>query len=92
MLTLYTKSSCAYSAMVIHALEELDLKYEEKDIAEEKNVEELISKGGDKQTPCLVDESTMTVVYESSDIVSYLMEHYSTGKDFEAKKADEKVV
>ena len=43
---------------------------------DEKNKEELVSKGGDAQTPCLVDESTMTVVYESSDIVSYLMTNY----------------
>lgn len=92
MLTLYVKTGCAYCAMVIHALEELDLKFEEKDIADEKNRDELIEKGGSKQTPCLIDEGTMTIVYESSDIVSYLMEHYSNGKDLEGKKEGESVV
>ncbi len=39
-------------------------------------MEELIKRGGQRQVPYLVDETTGTEMYESDDIVNYLRENY----------------
>lgn len=63
--------------MVILKLEELELTYEEKNIADPGVLQELLEKGSEKQTPCLVDDNMMMVIYESSDIVAHLEKNYS---------------
>ena len=76
MLILYTKDHCAFGAMVVHALEELDLSYEERNIADPGIVDELIARGGKKQTPYLVDTEAGVEMYGSGEIVGHLMQHY----------------
>ena len=78
MLTLYVKAGCAYCAMVILKLEELNLQYEEKNIADEKIAEELVARGGERQVPYLVDTTANVEMYESADICAYLEEKYGT--------------
>lgn len=76
MLTLYVKSNCAYSAAAIHGLEELGLKYTEKNISDPEAEAELIAKGGEHKVPFLVDDQTGICLYESGAIVSYLQGEY----------------
>ena len=64
--------------MVLHALEELDLPFEEKNIAESGIVDELIARGGKKQTPYLVDTDADIELYGSAEIVGHLMERYGS--------------
>jgi glutathione S-transferase len=78
MLTLYTKTGCPYCAMVLHELAELELPFEEKNIADATVQEELIARGGKQQVPYLVDDNTGTEMYESRDIVEYLAATYGT--------------
>jgi glutaredoxin len=78
MLTLYVKTGCAYCAMAIHKLEELDLEYEEKNVAEPGIAEELIARGGKRQMPYLVDTEKGVEMYESADIVDHLEKNYGS--------------
>ncbi len=76
MLTLYVKTGCPFCAMVIHKLDELELEYEEKNIAEQEIVDELIERGGKRQVPYLVDTDAELEMYESADIVKHLDTRY----------------
>lgn len=58
--------------MVIHKLDELELEYEEKDIAEQSVADELVERGGKRQVPYLVDTDAEVEMYESGDIVKHL--------------------
>lgn len=80
MLTLYVKTGCAYCAMVLHELAELNIPFEEKNVSDEAVAAELIEIGGDRQTPCLIDSDKGIAMYESSDIVEYLAKTYGDGK------------
>lgn len=72
MLTLYVKTGCPYCAIVLHALDELDVPFEEKNIADEDVAAELVERGGKRQVPYLVDAERGVEMYESADIVEYL--------------------
>lgn len=90
MITLYVKTGCPYCAMVIAKLNELEVPFEEKNIADEEVAKELLAKGGKRQvpyiddeepcenakhhTPCIVDGDVE--MYESADIVEYLDKNY----------------
>ena len=74
MYTLYIKSTCPFSAKVMKVVADLDITLDEKNVADDGVVDELIAVGGKKQVPCLVDPATDTVVYESDSIITYLME------------------
>lgn len=63
--------------MVLKKLEEDAIPFEEKNIADDNILQELIEKGGKKQVPYLIDGSRGVAMYESADIVNYLGEHYS---------------
>lgn len=76
VLTLYVKSNCVFCSMVIHALEELDLPYDERNIADKGILEELMARGGKKQTPYLADTDAKEELYGSAEIVGYLMTHF----------------
>ena len=76
MLTVYIKQNCVYCSMVTHALEELDVPFEERDIADPGIVDELVARGGKKQTPYLVDPEAGVEMYGSSEIVGHLMQTY----------------
>jgi glutathione S-transferase len=76
MFTLYYKPSCAFSQRVLQMAENLNVSLDLKDVSEsEEAMAELIEKGGDSQTPFLVDTETGAFMYESSDIIDYLREH-----------------
>lgn len=79
-ITLYVKTNCPYSAVAIHKLEELGLKWDEKNVSDPKVVEELIERGGKKQEPYMVDSSTGIEMYDSENIVEYLEDTYGKGK------------
>lgn len=76
MLTLYVKTGCPYCAAVLHKVEELGLSVEEKNIADEGVVEELIERGGKRMVPFLVDSQRNVEMYESDDIAQYLEDYY----------------
>lgn len=79
MLTLYVKTGCPFCAKVKNAVEELGIedKIEEKNIADDGVVDELLEKGGQQMVPFLVDTDRDVEMYESDDIVAYLHEHYA---------------
>lgn len=77
MLTLYVKAGCPYCAMVIHKLDELGLDFEEKNVSDPGVSEELISRGGKRQMPYLVDTDAAVEMYESGDICAHLEQRYS---------------
>ncbi|MFM2374350.1 MAG: Glutathione S-transferase, N-terminal domain [Candidatus Parcubacteria bacterium] len=64
--------------MVLHELAELALPFDEKNIADDEIAEELITRGGKRQVPYLVDDKDGTEMYESADIVEYLATTYGT--------------
>lgn len=79
MLTLYVKTGCPYCAVVLHQLAELELQYEEKNVGDEAVNAELIALGGKRQMPYLVDTEHNVAMYESADIVEYLVATYGKG-------------
>lgn len=80
MLTLYYKPTCPYSQRVLGEAEALGISFDLKDIsADETLKEELIEKGGKKQVPYLEDPDRNVSMYESSDIIAHLNEHYGNG-------------
>lgn len=78
MIILYTKPSCAFTAMVIHCLDELAVPFEERSISEPGIAEELMLRSNNRWTPYLVDTETKKEFYGSEPIVAYLQETYGT--------------
>lgn len=77
MLILYVKTGCPFCHHVLAAGEDLGIEFEEKNIADDAIAEELITRGGKRQVPYLVDTDRNVEMYESGDIVDYLKEHYA---------------
>ena len=79
MLTLYVKTGCPFCAKVKNAVVELGIEdqVEERNIADDGVVDELLEKGGQQMVPFLVDADKEVSMYESDDIVAYLHEHYA---------------
>ena len=78
MLTLYVKTGCPFCAAVLKKLDEESIEYEERNIADETVLNDLLARGGKKQVPYLVDEEKEVEMYESADIIEYLDQNYST--------------
>jgi glutaredoxin 3 len=78
MIQLYVKTGCPFCAKVIAALDAYTVPYTQKNIAEPEVVNELISVGGKKQTPFLIDDGMK--LYESDAIVSYIEKTYGVGE------------
>ena len=76
MIQLYIKTPCQFSVRVISVLKELKIPFEEKNVLNDAYRDELISLGGKKQTPCIVDGDT--VMYESKSIIEYIEQKYGT--------------
>lgn len=76
MLTLYVKTGCPYCELVEETLAELKVDAVQKNVQDEGVWEELEKRGGMRQVPYLVDDSTGAEMYESEDIVDYLRQHY----------------
>ena len=78
MLTMYVKTGCPYCALAIGKVDDLGLKVEYKNIADDAVAAELVERGGKRMVPYLVDEERGVEMYESSDIVDYLNKNYSS--------------
>jgi glutathione S-transferase len=63
---------CMYCRKVMDFMEEYNISYEKIDISDEANERELISLGGKRQVPYMVDEEGGVQMYESLDIIEYL--------------------
>lgn len=75
MLDLYVKDNCAYSAAVLHMVDEYKVPVTIKNVGNNRYAIELIEKGGKFQLPCLVDTDSNIAIYESSLIMDYLGDH-----------------
>lgn len=67
--------------MVLHKVEELGIEVEEKNIADEGVVDELVAHGGKRMVPYLIDSECNVAMYESADIVEYLDTRFGEGKE-----------
>lgn len=72
MITLFTKPGCPYCSKVLTRIEELSIPYNEKSIASEENLNELLERGKKRQVPYMIDEEKGVEMYESNDIIQYL--------------------
>lgn len=88
MITMYVKTGCPYCAKALAKIGDLGLEINELNIADESVAAELLEKGGKRQVPYLIDDSTGTTMYESSDIVDYLEKQYGKGESFESDEAE----
>jgi glutaredoxin len=79
MPTLYVKTGCPFCAKALKTGEDLGITFDEKNIADDAVAEELISRGGKRQVPYLVNDEDGTEMYESDDIIEYLTQKYSDG-------------
>lgn len=85
MFTLYYKPSCAFSQRVLQMSENLNVALDLKDVSEdEEAMVELMQKGGNSQTPFLVDTETGVSMHESSDIIDHLREFGKTSSSVAA--------
>ncbi len=83
MLTLYVKTGCPFCAKVLAAGEDLGLEFNLKNVSDEAIETELVTRGGKRQMPYLVDGDTGIEMYESDDIIAYLTEKVSKSEDAE---------
>ncbi|MDP3955911.1 MAG: glutathione S-transferase N-terminal domain-containing protein [bacterium] len=81
MITFYARPTCPYCARVRIVLDDLDIEYVERDIAEEEYLNELLDEGGEQQVPFIVDGDHSVKLYESDDIIEYLEKTYSSKDD-----------
>lgn len=73
MKTLFLKPGCPFCARVLAFAREQNIALAERDIVNDPTaLPELLSKGGKRQVPFLVDEENNTAMYESDDIIEYL--------------------
>ena len=75
---MYVKTGFPYCALAIGKVDDLGLKVEYKNIADDAVATELVERGGKRMVPYLVDEERSVEMYESSDIVDYLNKNYSS--------------
>ncbi|HEY0947932.1 MAG TPA: glutathione S-transferase N-terminal domain-containing protein [Candidatus Paceibacterota bacterium] len=78
-MILYVKSGCPFSAKVLIEASLIGVELEERNIKDEAFKEELLQKGGELQTPYLVDEERGVAMYESDAIVDYLHATFTDG-------------
>ena len=72
MIDLYILETCPYCQKVMKYLDENNIKYNKKNIANENNLNELINLGGKEQVPFLSDRDNKKLIYESNDIIEYI--------------------
>lgn len=76
MLTLYYKPTCPFCRRVLAVIDRLSLEVELKDVNDETIKAELLTLGGQSQTPFLVDGDAGVQLYESDAIVDHLQKTY----------------
>ena len=72
MFDLYIMETCPYCKKVFAFAEEKGISLNKIDIADKQNEETLITLGGKRQVPFLVDKERNVQMYESLDIIEYL--------------------
>jgi len=72
MFDLFILEACPYCKKVMAFLDEKGVKYNKVDITDKANEETLITMGGKRQVPFLVDKDRNIQMYESGDIIEYL--------------------
>ena len=72
MLNLFILPTCPYCVKVMDYMDEHDIKYEKLNIENPINEETLITLGGKRQVPFLVDTDNNVELYESDEIIEYL--------------------
>lgn len=87
MYTLFVKPGCPFCAKVLQLIEAKGIEVTLKETTEPGVVEELIAHGGQKQVPYLIDEERGTSMYESDDIVAYLVTRMSGDATMESVPA-----
>ncbi|GIW43351.1 MAG: glutathione S-transferase [Candidatus Binatia bacterium] len=81
-LELFDFEACPYCRKVREVLCELDLDYVCYPVAPGSPRRSILKrKGGKIQVPYLLDPNTGQALYESEDIVAYLYEHYTAGRE-----------
>ena len=80
-MVLYQFRMCPYCVKVRHAIKRLSLNIETHDVLREAAArEQLLAGGGKVKVPCLKitdDQGKETWMYESTDIVHYLHQHFA---------------
>ncbi len=80
-LELYEFESCPFCRKVRDVLSELDLGYVARTCARgSAKRSQVLALGGKAMFPFLVDPNTGRQMYESEDIITYLMETYGSGR------------
>ena len=72
MFDFYILKTCPYCKKVIEFMDENNIKYSLKDVADSDKYNELIKIGGKSQVPFLVDNNSNVKLYESDEIIDYL--------------------
>ncbi len=73
MLILYTKDNCQYCEKVKDTFYLRKISFEERNIKEEKNLDEMLAHGA-RTIPYLVDTAANVHMGESEDIIAYGLE------------------
>jgi len=77
MIELYTTDVCPYCHKVMAALDEANITYETKNVGNDEAARAtLLGKGGNMQVPFMIDTDTGTSMYESDNIISYVLQTY----------------
>ncbi|MBA2662642.1 MAG: glutathione S-transferase N-terminal domain-containing protein [Bradymonadaceae bacterium] len=81
-LELYDFEGCPFCRKVRDVLTELDLEFIERTCAKGASTKRafVVEQGGQSMFPYLIDPNTDTRLYESEDIINYLMSTYSPGR------------
>lgn len=72
MIDLFILETCPYCKKVMSFMDENNLKYNKIDISDKALEEALISLGGKRQVPFMVDKDRNIQMYESNDIIEYV--------------------
>ena len=81
MITLYVKTGCPFCLAVLGKVDDLGLEVEQKNIAEDENLTELMDKGGKRMVPFMIDTDQDVSMYESGDIIEHLNKHYPKSEE-----------
>ena len=76
MLTLYYRTTCAFSRRVMAVVDRMQLEVELKNIEESDVLAELEAIGGIAKVPYLIDTAHAVSLYESDAIVAHLQTKY----------------
>lgn len=85
-LELYDHEACPFCRKVREVLSELDLEYIERTCPKGDTTKRpFVASKGQTQFPFLIDPNTETELFESEDIITYLVDEYGGGRGSLAK-------